>query len=1283
VYVAAGSFRGNGILDLAVAESDTSTIGILLGNGDGTFGYENTFTLPEPPSALTINDFNHDGKLDVVAVMTTVVEPAMQAVPYLALLEGSGKGDFAAPIVTSNYGFYSTAMNLDSADVNMDGLSDLLITGPGLENSQIYLNNGDGTFNAGQTVIGNGLFNLELDGRLADINEDGCPDAVVGDINNQVWISLGDCAGNFAAPTTFATGDSNASVRLADLNGDGHLDVVAAAYPGLGENNGEAYGMTAGNTLNVAFGDGHGGFSISRNYVGTGQSYSVAIADFNGDGKPDLVTANSDTDTTSVYINDQAGAFGFPEGVYVGMPAVYVTNQPISSLSFSDLNNDGKPDLFFLEGGYNGEYFTTSLLNDGSGRFAAPINADTGISYVSNPIGDYRVSNFRGGGRQDLVAIGQSSAYSGSSPFVLFMPGNGDGSFGKPVVTATPNAGGSMATGDFNGDGKLDLVAVEGQGTMTLSTFPGNGDGTFRSGTSLNFTDQNSDILRVYTSDFNQDGKLDVLVFTTRNGYWTTTSAVWEFDGNGDGSFQPGRQLYTDFQPFALGDVNGDKLPDIARYDFFWPDGTTENYGPAKFTNYLGQADGTFPLTGSYAPYSGIPEEVQPYLQDGDPLASSLLGDFNGDGKLDEVAFQSQNSLLYSQMLVGNGDGTFDPAYDIYPTYLFGYPLYAHDLDGDGIADMVELDGGSSALHIIKGGPASALQISLDDEVVTNNASCGYVFPEVASASARTVSFASSIAEVQLPASVSLPANATYVKFCYTLASSFDATRVFDVNATLDGGTATAYASSSYTIDFSETISPSSIPAFYAGESSTPITVALTATAGFNGSVALSCDGLPDGASCQFSSSSVNVSAASVATTTVTVVTTADVGYNGDQITFNIVASDPNVIQRQPVNLNVATLFAAPSTSSYLVIGPGSISGPVTISGIPPYNLSCSGLPAWATCSFSGDQLPYPSESDITATLQLANGVTAGSYPFTIDVTSGPQVTSQSNLLSVIDFTLQQPPASGDWALPGVTYQTIGIPATAIGGSLYVTVTCSLDSGGSCSGGALLASANTANLQVQVTIPADMPTGLHQLTVVGTYQNQAAQISLTHSYTFPFYVADLSGSLSSSTISMAEGASSNVMLTLNATAGFLDTVPLACSGPVQITCSFSQLAPQLAGGTPVPITLTLAASTTASNRRQEYPLAHPFDQSMAAFAALFPLALIFRSRRGRRPPLLLMFLGLVMLLPLTSCGSGGKAVATGGTGGGSTPNVYTINVVAAPAGTFTTRTLGTITVSVN
>jgi len=1275
VGLAVGDLRGNGKLDLVVAEADTSTIGVLLGNGDGTFGFEQEYALPEPPESVVVDDFNHDGKADIAAVMVTTVDPGTLQVPYIALLIGNGSGSFAAPIITNNWGFYSTAWNLASGDVNGDGLPDLLITGPGTENSQIFINNGDGTFKTGATILQNNAISMLLDGRLADVNEDGCLDAVIADASSFVWVAPGDCSGHFATPTAVPMGDSNAAVRLVDVNSDGHLDIVTAALPAINP----YLGFLAGNTLSVALGDGKGNFGVARNYVGTSQAYSIGIADFNGDGKPDFVTANNDTDTVTVYQNDGSGGFGFPQGIYAGVLGQLTIDAPKSSLSFADLNNDGKTDVFFLDVGFSGEYYATSLLNDGTGRFTGPISSDTGVAVQNNVVSDYRLGDFRNTGRLDMIAIGVNTAYTSSTQYILFLPGNSDGTFAKGTPLATTGADGLLATGDFNGDGKLDFVTVNGAGTHTLTPFFGNGDGTFRIGTPITFSDNNEEILRVYSGDFNRDGKLDILIFTSGNSYWTPNSAVWEFDGNGNGTFQIGRQLFTGFQPLALADVNGDGHPDIARYDSMWPDGTTETVGPAKFTTYLGQADGSFLESSSYAPYTGLPENVHPYQQSGDPLASSLVADFNGDGKLDEVAFQATGygtTEKYAQILMGNGDGTLTPTYDVFPFYLYGFPVYAHDLDGDGIADMVELDSGSSELHVLKGARAPALQIALNDAVVTGNSSCGWVFPNLASNSSTAVALSSSVSGVVVPSSVTIPANATSAQFCYTLAANYDWRQVFDINAQLNGDTATAYASESYNLGFSLALSAITPTAIYSSQSTNPITVTLTSSQSYSSKATLYCEGLLPGDSCQFASNTLNVSPAGAATTTVTFVMAANAASYGYSHQFTVVADDGNVIQRQSTTVTVASLRLINLVSPLQSGSPGTATAQMYIFGIPPFTFSCSGLPAGTTCSFSGTQLVYPAESNLTLTIAVPSGTVPGNYPLRVTVTSGPETTSATTILQVLGLSVQGPSASNDWALAG-SQQIVAITTnTNIAVSGSISITCTLDVGGTCIGGYAPSSQTPQSVNLYLNVPSGTATGQHVLNVTAAYG------TLSQSFSFPFYVADFSGSLSASSVTLTRGGSSSLIATLNATTAFVDSVSLACTGTTQISCSFNPTSTQLTGGTAQTVSITLTASATASAPLMPVQF---FDKHLPILAGLFPLAIVWSLRRRRWPALLTIVTGLVLLLPSVSCGSGGNSGGGGGSGGtgGSGSNSYTVTVTASVPNSGVMRMLGTVNVTVN
>ena len=1270
VYLATADLRGIGVLDLIVAESDTQTIGVLLGNGDGTFGFETTYLLPQPPAALVVDDFNRDGNLDIVAVMASasINDVTNQ---YLATLLGDGSGSFANPLISTNSGFYSTADSIASGDVNNDGFPDVLVTGPGQENSQVYLNAGNGTFTPGTTVIENGLFNIEMAGLLADVNGDGCLDAIVADLNGDVWIAPGDCNGNFG--NTFPTltfvpmGDSNSAVALADINGDGHMDIVTTSLPivpPFGDD-------VAGNTLSVAFGDGKGNFTSGRDYVGTGYSYSLSIADFNGDGYPDVVSASPDTDTATVYLNDGSGGFGFPQGEWIGVPGVNVINAPISAPSFVDLNGDGKPDVVLLDESDGGEYIITTMLNDGTGRFSAPISSEAGVSITSEWMGDYRLGDFRNTGHQDFVGIGLSLAYSTGTQYILFAPGNGDGTFGKSTSVSAPGAEGEMAVGDFNGDGKLDFVAVgaspNGAGKV-LTAFLGNADGTFHNAGSIAFADTAQDISRVFAGDFNRDGKLDVLVYTTGNGYATTASYVWEFLGNGDGTFKAGQQLFSAFQPMTMADVNGDSWLDILRYDFMWPNGTTETYGPPRFTTYLDQPSGGFAKSSSYAPYGGVPLQAIPYLQFGDPMTSSKVADLNGDGRPDEIAFQEVSPLdhdVYAQILMGNGDGTFTPTYDVFDFNKSSFPGYTHNLDGTNIADLIEISGGTSAMHVYKGAAAPSFQLALEEAQVTGTSGCGWVFLNVQSGSDTNITLSTSISGVVLPATVTVSAGSLSQKFCYSLSPTYDWHQVFNIQAQLGTDTATAYASQSYIFGFSEAISPSADQVIYPTQSTTPITVRLTSSQGYTSTVQLSCQWLPPGATCVFGSDTLTVSPTAVASTTVvinTIATTQGIA------PVQILAADSAVTSRQTFNLTVQPLIVGAVGTLSPTASPGTATGEISIFGIPPYKPSCSGLPTGVTCSFSGNQVPYPSYTDLIMTLTVPSGIAGGVYPFTVAVVSGPENASVGFTLNITDFSLQPPSAATDWAPPGGT-MSVSVPVQPLGGfNGTVDVTCSLDFGGSCTGGSFdINGTASVPITVSVAVPSSILPGAHTITVTAT------DAPLTHTAAFPFYVADYSGSLSQSTLTVARGASGSLTATVSATAGFGGTVSFTCTGTTQVTCSFSPSTVQPTATSPQPTTITV----TASNSAFMFPLRDKTRSKSPLLALIFPCGIILGVVCKRHIRALRLAVGLfllVMILAAVSCG--------GGSGGGGGSNTYAITVTGIATGTNTTRTLGTLNVTI-
>jgi hypothetical protein len=179
---------------------------------------------------------------------------------------------------------------------------------------------------------------------FADVNSDGRPDLVVAnygrrdDPGNTVSVLLGNGDGSFQPQQTFTVGQGPRAVAVADVNGDSRPDLIVSNY--------------LDNSVSVLLGNGAGSFQAAQNVpVGQGPR-SVAVADVNGDGKPDLVVANSGDNTVGVLLGDGAGSFQGPQTVnlpYFG-PAAAEDFGP-QALTVADVNGDGQPDLILANGG--------------------------------------------------------------------------------------------------------------------------------------------------------------------------------------------------------------------------------------------------------------------------------------------------------------------------------------------------------------------------------------------------------------------------------------------------------------------------------------------------------------------------------------------------------------------------------------------------------------------------------------------------------------------------------------------------------------------------------------------------------------------------------------------------------------------------------------------------------------------------------------------------------------------------------------------------------------------
>ena len=518
---------------------------------------------------------------------------------------------------------------------------------------------------------------------IADLNGDGVKDVVTANHSwdstvGSVSVMLGNGVGGFSARTDLATDSGAWSVAVGDFNKDGKADLVTANYQS--------------DNVSLLLGTGSGSFGATTDFPTGAGPMSVAVGDFNGDGKQDLVTANADYDTepnsVSVLLGNGDGGFGAKTDFTTG-PAPW-------SVAVGDFNKDGKQDLVTA----NSDFGNVSvLLGNGSGGFGAKTDFPTGTGCYSVAVGD-----FNGDGKQDLV-----TANYGDNASISVLLGDGDGTFGAALNHGIRRSPYSVAVGDLNGDGKLDIAASDwGAGGVYLLL----GDGAGGILAPARFA-TGAGPYSVAVSDFNEDGRQDLV--TANNGADTVSVLL----GNGSGGFGAKNDFTTGAGPrsVAVGDFNGDGKADLA----------TANYGSNSVSILLGNGSGGFGAKTDYASSGmGFAEEVRTtdlnadgkqdlvvaclagltvFLGKGDGtfpeglfISTShigtpanadhvAVGDFNEDNNQD-VAFVGENASNILGVLLGDGTGQLGSP-TLYSTDTQPGSIAVCDLDGDGHQDLV------------------------------------------------------------------------------------------------------------------------------------------------------------------------------------------------------------------------------------------------------------------------------------------------------------------------------------------------------------------------------------------------------------------------------------------------------------------------------------------------------------------------------------------------------------------------------------------------------------------
>jgi len=657
--VVVGDF-GNGQLDLAVTNSTSNTVSILLGNGNGTFQGKTDYATGNGPQGIALGHFSAStSNVDYLAVTN-----ATDGTVGILLAAGNGVFSPVTALTTYHTGFNPTSVAV--GDLNGDGIPDLVVANNN-NNNVVSVLLGNGT--AG---VGNGTFGTQVQYAtganpvavaLASLSGPNTPlDIVVANQQgNSVSILKGNGNGTFVARVDYPTAAFPTSLTVADFNGDGNLDVAVSAGDG--------------NTVSVLWGVGDGAM-LGQVNAGTGDiPYGVVAGDFNNDGFTDLATADSgDNSVTVILSNGKSESFQ--------ARADYPAGTTPFSIVESDFNQDGVLDLAVTNTGTASAI--SVLLGNGNGTFQGPnhFSTETSTNSPTDPYG-LAVGIFTGNGIPDLAVTNYGT---GTVGIMLGIENNGlgTGTFAADNTFTVGSEPAAVAVGDVNGDGIEDMVVANFH-SNNVSVLLGNGDGTFK--TAVDYAVGNGPIA-VALSDLTGNKVQDIVVVNE------TDSSASILLGNGDGTFQAQVAYPTGPGGNPLGvavqDFNRDGVPDLAVADFL----------TQQVSILLGNGDGTFQSPRTYGTGNANPSSI-------------VVADFNSDGKWD-LALTSTPSGSYPGnlviLLLGNGDGTFQTP-SLYGVGSLAYSAVVGDFNGDGALDLAVANGRAGSVSVLLNQSGTAITI--------------------------------------------------------------------------------------------------------------------------------------------------------------------------------------------------------------------------------------------------------------------------------------------------------------------------------------------------------------------------------------------------------------------------------------------------------------------------------------------------------------------------------------------------------------------------------------------
>ncbi|UOR05096.1 FG-GAP-like repeat-containing protein [Hymenobacter aerilatus] len=684
---------GDGDFDLLVAENYSFTslitrINVWLNNGQGRFTAGSSLIIPSTSvNALRVGDMDADGDLDIVFIM------AFDTV-YVALNNGSGYFSLTSSTIGPN------SSQLDLLDFDKDGDLDVLVTSYNYPEKKlvIALNDGRGQLTAQSPVQITLPQNLQ-DLAVGDITGDDIADLIyISGISTQqpselaFWPGLGN--GQFGARSiAYATSAYARSVRLADVNADGKLDVVTLSSGGM-----SGYTPLPPAELQVLLGDGRGGLGLptTQTLTAKGESaLSPELGDVDGDGDLDIVVANTAANALQVHFNRGrpvptlatfAPAQG-PIGTQIILTGTNFTSirevrfagkettqvQVLSPTQCAVVIPEGARTGLITVGTPSGtatsvSSFTVTVpaavteFTPARNAINVPVNSAVSLRFAQNmPLesaGNIIVQGELRQGRRTGIMSGAGSSERRFVPNVEFAPGE--------RVQVTLPVSGTPATGVAQPQGYTFTAATSG---------PGRGNLRWASSTTDHYNQYNT-----VTGDFNEDGapdiiipnifknRLDVLLNDKQGTLTTQTMSV------------PAASIFTT----QVSDLNGDGHLDLVLTEYVT---RRNNRQIDRIVWQAGTGTGAFGPVQPLHTLSGSPSEI-------------VIGDVNGDGLPDLMAVIGSPDSVFISLNKGNGNFQRQPDILAAP---YTNMLRLGDYNNDGILDMFMVSNGSARLYRYQG----------------------------------------------------------------------------------------------------------------------------------------------------------------------------------------------------------------------------------------------------------------------------------------------------------------------------------------------------------------------------------------------------------------------------------------------------------------------------------------------------------------------------------------------------------------------------------------------------